>query len=113
MYDTTDPPILKSILISTPFRAMSALVPDEADFHCLIPDVTFPVKSLPKTAQSILKKVLDAAGGKIFQQARQLTDNSPDKLLLADGVKSQLVNGAESPLIRGTAVGSALSTPGR
>ena len=38
------------------------------DTHYLTPEVTFPVK----TAPSVLKKVVDAAGGKFLQQPRLL-----------------------------------------
>ena len=45
-----------------------------AEFNYLTPELTFPVK----TASSVLKKVLDAAGGKFLQQPRQLIGRSPE-----------------------------------
>ena len=42
--------------------------------HYLTPEVTFPVK----TAPSVLKKVVDAAGGKFLPQPRLLIGRSPE-----------------------------------
>jgi hypothetical protein len=44
------------------------------EFNYLTPELTFPVK----TASSVLKKVLDAAGGKFLQQPRQLIGRSAE-----------------------------------
>ena len=58
-------------LLGDPLSCHVCTVPDS---HYLTPEVTFPVK----TAPSVLKKVLDAAGGKILQQPRLLIGRSPE-----------------------------------
>ena len=57
-------------LLGDPLSCHVCTVPDS---HYLTPEVTFPVK----TAPSVLKKVLDAAGGKFLQQPRLLIGRSP------------------------------------
>ena len=58
-------------LLGDPLSCHLCVVPES---HYLTPEVPFPVK----TASSVLKKVLDAAGGKFLQQPRQLIGRSPE-----------------------------------
>ena len=58
-------------LLGDPLSCHLCIVPES---HYLTPEVPFPVK----TASSVLKKVLDAAGGKFLQQPRQLIGRSPE-----------------------------------
>ena len=60
-------------LLGDPLSCHVCTVPDS---YYLTPEVTFPVK----TAPSVLKKVLDAAGGKFFklQQPRLLIGRSQE-----------------------------------
>jgi len=55
------------------------------EFNYLTPELTFPVK----TASSVLKKVLDAAGGKFLQQPRQLIGRSPEGHRIWLGTQAQ------------------------
>ena len=70
-------------LLGDPLSCHVCTVPDS---HYLTPQVTFPVK----TAPSVLKKVLDAAGGKFLQQPRLLIGRSPE------GVKQGAVQEAST-----------------
>ena len=58
-------------LLGDPLSCHVCTVPDT---HYLTPEVTFPVK----TAPSVLKKVVDAAGGKFLPQPRLLIGRSPE-----------------------------------
>ena len=58
-------------LLGDPLSCHVCTVPDT---YYLTPEVTFPVK----TAPSVLKKVVDAAGGKFLPQPRLLIGRSPE-----------------------------------
>jgi len=58
-------------LLGDPLSCHVCTVPET---HYLTPEITFPVK----TAPSVLRKVLDAAGGKFLQRPRLLIGRSPD-----------------------------------
>ena len=55
------------------------------EFNYLTPELTFPVK----TSSSVLKKVLDAAGGKFLQQPRQLIGRSAEGHRIWLGTQAQ------------------------
>ena len=60
-------------LLGEPLSWHVCTVPDS---HYLTSEVTFPVKTAP-LPPSVLKKVLDAAGGKFLQQPRLLIVGHP------------------------------------
>ena len=69
-------------LLGDPLSCHICIVP-EANY--LTPELTFPVK----TALSVLKKVLDAAGGKFLHHPRRLIGSSPEGYCIWLGTQEQ------------------------
>ena len=76
-------------LLGDPLSCHICIVP-EANY--LTPELTFPVK----TASSVLKKVLDAAGGKFLHHPRRLIGRSPEGHRIWLGTQDQYSDARKS-----------------